>query len=114
MSAPHKELRDWDHADCNPHPFKTCPVCDGIVEVAHYQPFVKSCLNCEKSWPILLPLTFRVQAHNRADAIAYSLYEDNLSWTAVSIIMRTYHNVEIGATGWRNRINDRYVNRRRK
>jgi len=103
---------DWDAYSVNMRPYTDCVVCKGTVEPLSYVPLMKVCTACDKTWMIYLPLPFALSAHNEADALAFGLYEDGLSWGAVAIVMATRHNVQLGADVWRVRIKKRYPLRR--
>ena len=103
---------EWDAPAVNSHPFVTCPACEGRVELERYEPLMKVCVGCHVAYYVREPMRFRAQAHNTADAVAFALHACKLSWNAVSVVMRIYHNVELGGDGWRHRINSSYLFRK--
>lgn len=109
----HSAIMDWSDEQVNAHPFDHCPVCEASVTPATYDPLVKVCTNgdCGKSYHVYAPLRFQPHRHNAADAVAMTLNDSGLSWPAVSVVMRVYHNIELGGDAWRHRVRAQYRRR---
>ncbi|HTE59843.1 MAG TPA: hypothetical protein VK631_05790, partial [Solirubrobacteraceae bacterium] len=64
---------------------------------------MKGCVQCGEAFPVINPLGYVVGSFCVCDAVAWRQYRSGLSWPSVSLVMRTYHNIELGPKAWSER-----------